>query len=202
MNLLAHAWLSFYQPDILAGNMISDYVKGKKKFNYSAGVQRGIALHRAIDDFTDTHAVTAIAKEYFKPAYRLYAGAFTDVVYDHFLAADPAEFKDAESLKDFAHVTYNTLEQYNSILPEKFARMLPYMVSQNWLYNYRFRDGMQRSFDGLVRRAAYINDSTAAYEVFETNYDELQQCYRQFFPELKSFAREWLLADDKSMQKH
>ena len=31
MNYLAHAYLSFGDPDILAGNMISDFVKGKKK---------------------------------------------------------------------------------------------------------------------------------------------------------------------------
>ncbi len=34
MNYLAHAYLSFGDPDILAGNMISDFVKGKKKFDY------------------------------------------------------------------------------------------------------------------------------------------------------------------------
>jgi acyl carrier protein phosphodiesterase len=29
MNYLAHAVLSFQQPDILTGNMISDFVKGR-----------------------------------------------------------------------------------------------------------------------------------------------------------------------------
>ena len=33
MNYLAHAYLSFNKPDILAGNIISDFVKGKKKFD-------------------------------------------------------------------------------------------------------------------------------------------------------------------------
>ena len=31
MNYLAHAYLSFNDPEILVGNMISDFVKGKKK---------------------------------------------------------------------------------------------------------------------------------------------------------------------------
>lgn len=30
MNYLAHAYLSFDEPEILVGNMISDFVKGKK----------------------------------------------------------------------------------------------------------------------------------------------------------------------------
>ncbi|MBK7121978.1 MAG: hypothetical protein IPH68_03715 [Chitinophagaceae bacterium] len=29
MNYLAHAYLSFNDPEILLGNMISDYIKGK-----------------------------------------------------------------------------------------------------------------------------------------------------------------------------
>ena len=72
MNYLAHAYLSFNKPEILIGNLISDFVKGKKKFDYSTGIQKGIALHRAIDQFTDDHAITQSAKLFFKPAYRLY----------------------------------------------------------------------------------------------------------------------------------
>ena len=65
--------------------MISDFVKGKKKFDYPAGIQKGIMLHRHIDNFTDTHEATREAKEIFRPHYRLYSGAFVDVVYDHCL---------------------------------------------------------------------------------------------------------------------
>ena len=31
VNYLAHAYLSFGDPEILTGNLISDFVKGKKK---------------------------------------------------------------------------------------------------------------------------------------------------------------------------
>ncbi len=88
MNYLAHAYLSFSRPDLLVGNMISDFVKGRQKLNYSTGIQQGIVLHRQIDHFTDTHPATHDAKQYFKPAVGLYAGAFIDIVYDHFLALD------------------------------------------------------------------------------------------------------------------
>ena len=86
MNYLAHAYLSFNEPAILVGNMISDFIKGKKQFDYPGPIQKGIRLHRDIDNFTDTHPVTQQLKSYFRPAYRLYSGAFSDVVYDHFLA--------------------------------------------------------------------------------------------------------------------
>lgn len=192
MNLLAHAYLSFNDPGVLTGNMISDYVKGKKKFLYPAVVQKGISLHRAIDSFTDDHPATKEAKEFFRSSYRLYAGACVDVVYDHFLANDKNEFADEEALQLFAATAYESLEQNKATLPEKFAAMFPYMRSQNWLYNYRFRFGIEKSFEGLVRRSAYLTDSATAFGIFEENYQGLEQCYHIFFPELKKMAVDWM----------
>ncbi len=192
MNLLAHAHLSFNQPPILVGNMISDYVKGKSKFDYPATIQRGIMLHRAIDEFTDNHAVTHAAKQFFRPQYRLYAGAFIDVVYDHFLANDTNEFKNSETLNSFAETAYSILEQNKMHLPEKFLHMLPYMQSQNWLYHYKDKFGIEKSFAGLVRRSSYLQESTIAFAIFEKEYDALQQYYLEFFPSLKQFTKEWL----------
>lgn len=187
MNYLAHAYLSFNDPQILAGNMISDFVKGKRKFEFPAGIQKGIALHREIDTFTDNHAATRDAKQIFRPAYRLYAGAFIDVVYDHFLAKDPNEFT-APTLAAFAETTYKQLEPLMDILPEKFQQIFPYMRRQNWLNNYQYYQGIERSMEGVVRRSTYLKESATAFSLFESHYEYLDFCYQRFFPELKSFV--------------
>jgi acyl carrier protein phosphodiesterase len=192
MNYLAHARLSFDIPGILTGNMISDYVKGKSQFAYPEAIQKGIVLHRAIDTFTDSHAVTQEMKQFFRPYYRLYAGAFCDVTYDHFLANDPGEFATAAALEQFAASVYNQLQQDEALLPEPFKKMLPWMTAQNWLFNYRSRWGTEKSYGGLVKRARYLNDSATAFEIFNENYDRLQQLYQQFYPELKSFTADQL----------
>lgn len=189
MNYLAHAYLSFGHPQILVGNMISDFVKGRHKFDYPPLVQAGIALHREIDDFTDTHAATAEAKRYFRPAVGLYAGAFVDVVYDHFLALDTSQHSEAGWLQ-FSAQTYSSLQQQEALLPSKFARMLPHMQAQDWLFNYRHRRGIENSFRGLVYRAAYLDDHEPAFRAFEAHYEALQQCYAAFFPFIKSHAFE------------
>jgi acyl carrier protein phosphodiesterase len=184
MNYLAHAYLSFNKPGILIGNMISDFVKGKKKYDYPEQIQQGIAVHREIDRFTDTHPVTKEAKEIFRPVYRLYAGSLMDVIYDHFLALDENEFTD-ESLKTFTINTYALLDQFTDQFPENFNRMYPYMKSQNWLYNYRYRQGIEKSLAGVVRRAKYLEESDTAYILFNEHYDQLKNLYHLFFPELK-----------------
>jgi acyl carrier protein phosphodiesterase len=191
MNYLAHAYLSFNNPGILVGNMISDFVKGKRQFDYPVIVQKGIRLHRAIDTFTDQHPATKEAKKVFKPAVGAYAGAFIDVVYDHFLAADETELTEPD-LRLFANGVYRQLAEQQVLLPEKFAGMLPYMTSQNWLYHYRSEYGIEKSFGGLVRRAAYLNDASGAFHIFRTEYAVLQNAYRDFFPEVKTFASSYL----------
>ena len=188
MNYLAHAYLSFNHPDILVGNMISDFVKGKKKFDYPPGIQEGIMFHRAIDTFTDEHEATREAKEVFRPHYRLYSGAFVDVVYDHFLANDPNEFTEP-SLLDFSEKVYSTLDKQTQYLPERFATMFPYMKEHNWLYNYRTKWGIGKSLGGVVRRAAYLTESDTAYQLFEEHYQLLEDCYRHFWAFVKPFAR-------------
>lgn len=187
MNYLAHAYLSFGHEQILVGNLISDFVKGKKKFDYPADIQKGISLHRAIDMFTDNHAITKSAKDVFRQPYRLYSGAFVDVVYDHFLAVDSKIFME-DSLANFSRGVYNILDKHSQFLPTDFAWMFPHMKLHNWLFNYSSRRGIELSFGGLVKRALYLNESDTAIALFEEHYDALRDHYKAFFPELQSFA--------------
>ncbi|WP_300601742.1 ACP phosphodiesterase [Niabella sp.] len=189
MNFLAHAYLSFNNPDVLAGNMISDFVKGSHQEAYPPGVRAGIRLHREIDAFTDAHPVTIAAKQVFRSEYRLYSGAFMDVVYDYFLANDTREFPPG-ALERFARDTYHTLDGYFDLLPEGFRQLFYYMKQQNWLCNYREPQGIYRSFAGLVRRAKYLNDSQPAEKIFAANIKRLGENYRLFWTDLKPFAEE------------
>jgi acyl carrier protein phosphodiesterase len=187
MNLLAHAYLSFNNPEILVGNMISDYLKGNKQYQYTASIQQGIRLHRAIDQFTDQHPATYKGKYFFNKAVGRYSGAFMDIVYDHFLALDNLELKEAE-WKIFSENTYQQLELFSEILPEKFAQQLPYMRNHDWLFHYRYPNAIEKSFGGLVKRAKYLKDHSEAYKVFERNYEDLKIQYESFFPDVKKFA--------------
>jgi acyl carrier protein phosphodiesterase len=191
MNYLAHAYLSFEKPEILVGNMISDFVKGKKRYDFPKGIQLGITLHREIDRFTDEHAALKNAKEIFRPAYRLYCAPLVDVVFDHFLAIDTNEFTE-DKLRVFTKETYDILNKHTEFFPEKFKLMFPYMQSQNWLYNYRNPWGIEKSLGGLVRRSKYMTESDTAFRLFTENYQELENCYRAFFPEVKDLAAGFL----------
>ena len=192
VNYLAHAYLSFDFPDIVLGNLISDFVKGKRQFDYPTAVRTGITLHRAIDTFTDGHPATKQAKSCFKADYGLYSGPLTDVAYDHFLANDPLIFPKPENLADFAQRTYDQLGDRASLFPDRFSRLFPYMRDHDWLFGYRSKTGIFASFGGLARRAAYMPPPEQACRLFELHYQELRQSYTIFFPELRQFAAQTL----------
>jgi len=189
MNFLAHAYLSFNDPEILVGNMVSDFVKGSARFGFSGKIQNGIILHREIDNFTDLHPATKEAKQIFRPAYRLYSGAIMDVIYDHFLASDPGIFDDS-SLRDFSKQTYLKLEQHAASLPNHFIHVLTYMKMEDWLYHYRFPEGIRKSLAGLIRRAVYLSESNTAFQLLQEHYSFLQSCYESFFPDVKEYAKQ------------
>ena len=191
MNYLAHAYLSFGEPSILVGNMISDFVKGSQQFLYAESIQKGIRLHRTIDVFTDDHPATMKAKAIFRPVYRLYSAPIMDIVYDHFLANDENVFS-KESLYQFTKTVYQTLEEESIHLPQRFLMVLTYMKMENWLYHYCTVEGIQKSLRGLIRRASFVHDSAKAWELFLSNYEELKACYAEFFPDVKQMAKQKL----------
>jgi acyl carrier protein phosphodiesterase len=117
------------------------------------------------------------------------------VVYDHFLANDLLRFPATEGqavagsgLKAFAQKTYEQLASRQPFLPERFDRLFNFMRSQDWLYNYRYKEGILNSFAGLARRAAYMDSPEAAGRLFETHYTDLEACYTDFFPAVQDFA--------------
>ena len=187
MNFLAHAYLSFNHPQVLVGNMISDFVKGKAQYDYPAQIQAGIRLHREIDAFTDEHYATKKAKEIFRADYRLYSGALMDILYDHFLATDESIFKSGELL-NFSTSVYAILDAQSLYLPQRFVTMLPYMKNENWLLNYATKEGMERSLRGIVRRAVFISDHEPAFRLFNEHYLFLKECYENFIGDVKNHS--------------
>lgn len=193
MNYLAHAYLSFNDPEILTGNMISDFIRGKQFDQFEGNIRNGILLHRYIDQFTDEHPVTQNIKTLFKNDFRLYASPITDVIYDYFVANDPDNFSSKENLMSFTQDTYRLLHQNEIHFPERFRTIFPYMQSQNWLYHYGETDGIFKSLKGLERRASYLNNIEKAFEIFLTNREYIHDLYNQYFSELRAGAQQKIL---------
>ncbi len=191
MNFLAHAFLSFGQDEILIGNFIGDFVKGKMIDTYPTGIRQGIRLHREIDNFTDTHPLVKVSQSYLRPTFGHYSTVITDVFFDYFLGKYWEKYS-SKSLETFVEETYETISKHEEDLPKQFKEMFFWMKSQNWLLNYRTIEGIQKSLSGLSRRARFDSKMELATGFLLEKEDEFQLIFFSFFKDLETFAREKL----------
>jgi acyl carrier protein phosphodiesterase len=192
MNFLAHVYLSGNNSEVMLGNFIGDFVKGRELAPvYGAGVARGIQLHRAIDDFTDHHDVVRQSKDRLRPTYRHYSGVIVDIFYDHFLAAGWDQFSQ-EPLDQFAARVYQLVTDHQAIVPERVNMLLPHMMRGNWLVNYAHLDNIQRVLTGMSRRTSFDSKMELATEDLRRHYPEFKSEFDAFFPSLQAFCKEWL----------
>ena len=143
MNFLAHLYLSGNEEELIIGNFIADAGKGNYIGRFPEGIARGIRLHREIDHYTDHHPVFRQSRSHLVPRYGMFSGVIVDVYYDHFLAKYWNEFSDEDLRKRVAQAYFLLIRRFD-VLPYRSRRILPFMISRNWLVNYRDLDMLDR----------------------------------------------------------
>jgi acyl carrier protein phosphodiesterase len=192
MNFLAHLYLSGDNPEIMVGNFIGDFVRGRNVYDqFKHNIALGIELHRQIDEFTDHHQIVLESKKRLRGKYRHYAPVIVDVFYDHFLAIHWSDLH-PKSLPDFATYAYMQLEHHESILPERVLHMMPYMIQGNWLVNYAKTEGIHRALSGMSRRTPYESKMDEAVHDLEKYFKEFDEEFLKFFPELKQMSESFI----------
>lgn len=195
MNLLAHAFLSFGDKDILCGNMMGDFIKGKKILDtFPDKIKTGILLHRKIDQFTDNHPSVIMARNIFKPDYHLYAGPIIDILFDHFLANDPKYFQNEKRLLDFTQNVYQQLAATKEYQTEEFKRLCMLLGSKNILFNYRNIGGLKTALYHLCKRMRIDKTNKEAVENAMRYYNELNQYYFDLMDNILIFAKKELIS--------
>jgi acyl carrier protein phosphodiesterase len=189
MNFLAHIYLSDDNDNLKIGNFIADNIKGNKYKHLPEEIQKGIILHRGIDSFTDSNNIVRRSKRRLHERYKHYDGVIIDILYDHYLARNWSDYSHIP-LDEYAQSFYKLLESNYDILPEKVKHFLPYMISGNWLYNYRTIEGIEKVLQGVDRRTKNKSQMYLAIEDLKLYYDDFEKDFTQFFKELINFSNE------------
>jgi len=192
MNFLAHIYLSGENDLIKIGNFMADGIRGKQFEHFPEDVQKGILLHRFIDTYTDSHDIFRKSTKRLHDRYHHYAGVIVDIVYDHFLAKNWAQYSD-EKLELFVRRFYHSLHDNYDILTEKTQGLMPYMIERNWLVSYRTTEGIQHILTQMDRRSKNISQMQFAVEELIEFYDEFEEEFTLFFEEIRVQAKEKLL---------
>jgi len=189
MNFLAHIYLSFGDDEITIGNFIADSIRGNKYKHLPNRIQKGILLHREIDTYTDAHPIAKLSSKRLHQNYSHYSMVIVDIFYDHFLAKNWKQYSDTP-LDIYVDQFYNLLEDNFTILPEGTKRMVPYMISDNWLLNYSKMEGISRVLNGMNRRTNNKSKMNFAIMDLEKHYDAFEVEFTSFFNELVNFSKQ------------
>ncbi|PRX54758.1 ACP phosphodiesterase [Flagellimonas meridianipacifica] len=188
MNFLAHIYLSFDDSEITLGNFFADHVKGNKYKHFPEKIQKGILLHREIDTFTDSHPIPKQSSKRLHKNYSHYSRVIVDIFYDHFLAKNWAAYSPVP-LDQYVSDFYDLLKENFDILPLATQRLMPYMIADNWLYNYANLDGISRVLNGMNRRTQNRSKMNFAIVDLQENYEDFEKEFTDFFKELITFSR-------------
>jgi len=183
MNFLAHLYLSKSDTNIMIGNFIADHIQGNKYENFSKEIQQGIFLHREIDTFTDAHAVVRKSKRRLHARYRHYDGVIIDIFYDYFLAKNWATYSEIP-LELFTKSVYNLLDEIKLDLPIKSQQFINYMIEYNILFNYKYKDGIEKVLNGMNKRTKGKSQMNLAIEDLHRLETEFEADFTLFFKEL------------------
>lgn len=188
VNILAHLYLSGSDMDVMAGNFIGDFVKGKQVNDYPPLWQMGIMLHRHIDDFTDHHEQVRQSKSRLTGGYGKYAGVVTDIFYDHFLATQWHKYS-RQTYNEFVREKYDALLDRQKLFPEEMKWYFQKFIENSWLHLYEKTEGISKVLTGMSRRTSMPAEADYAMGVLMDNYKLFQVEFNVFFPQLMEDLR-------------
>jgi len=187
MNLLAHALLASPDAELMLGSLIGDFVRGRIDPALPPKVRAGIALHRAVDGYTDAHQRVAAARALFAPPFRRYAGILLDMWFDHLLARQWSRFGE-DDLDAFSDRVRDLLAVNAALVPERMRGFVAYLDANALPAAYRETAMIGTALRGMSRRLKRANPLDEALPVLVALHTPLQECFDAFFPDLDNFA--------------
>jgi acyl carrier protein phosphodiesterase len=194
MNFLAHALLAGDDPGLIAGGVAGDWVKGPiDAVLLDVGFRRGVALHRAIDAYAETHPAFRQSRARVSAARRRWSGVFVDLFYDHLLARDWPQWN-VLSLADYTRTVYAALD---AIVPAQGAldaeakRALALMRDEDWLSQYATLDGLDDILARMGRRVRRENPLSEGRAELLADLPGFERDFRSFLADAIRFAADW-----------
>lgn len=200
MNWLGHVFVAGGDPEDQIGGVLADVLSMAGSAHLGAGLQRGMALHRAIDAFGDAHPAFVESCRRLARAdvglRSLACGIAVDVLYDHLLAVQWERWCPAVTLPEFAAGFYRTAISRSAELPPMAQQVFTYMQAEDWLGSYRELDGVHLALTRIRRRlsprAARQSPLPAAVAAFCADRDGFETDFAAFLPDVQAHAAAFL----------
>ncbi len=183
MNFLAHFYLSAETEEMIVGSFLGDFHKGPVD-KAPEPYREGVALHRRIDERTDTHPAWRRSRSLLAKDCGHYAPIVTDVFYDYFLASRWPHYS-SEPLEAFATRVYQALDSHASTMAELPRYVAARMRDLDWLTSYQEIEGIRIALERMSGRLRHPYPLHSTVPLLETHEDELRRDFEELFADLR-----------------
>ena len=191
MNFLAHALLAGDAPALIVGGVIGDWIKGSLPGVLPDDLAKGVALHRAIDSFAESHPAFRRSRSRVSLDRRRYAGVLVDVFYDHLLARNWAAMSH-RPLDEYCEAVYRLINDRLNELPISSHPALALMAKEDWLTSYAEVEGMADVLARMSRRARQPNPLANGEQEFLADVDGFTSDFYAWLDDTREFCQLWL----------
>jgi acyl carrier protein phosphodiesterase len=173
-------------------NLLGDSIKGSNLSKFPEIIQRGVRLHRATDNYIDTHpSVKELLSKLHEPLPKV-SGIAVDLYFDHLLAKNWSRFHGVH-LSQFVEAFYTATPKHHSFESKQYKFMIAKMKEMNWLYNYRTHEGLTYACSGLSKRISFDNLLHKAPDVYLENEALITDTFHRFMAEAISYFEDYFL---------
>lgn len=190
MNFLAHALLADEAPALIVGGVVGDWIKGPLPGVLPHDLAKGVALHRAIDSFAESHPAFCRSRSRVSADRRRYAGVLVDVFYDHLLARNWAVV-DHRPLEQYCESVYRLINDRLNDLPISAHPALMLMAKEDWLTSYAQIDGIADVLARMSRRARQPNPLAHGEHEFLADVDGFTSDFYLWLDDARAFCQQW-----------
>lgn len=185
MNYLAHTLFSKNTIDYQVANLVADALKGKAWAGCSQHHLDGLAMHKAIDSFTDASPHVQQAKNRLGSGYL--KGVIIDIVFDHFVVKHWSRFVTVD-FEEFVQQFYTRAEQQRTALPNVGAAFLDRVIRYDFFHLYgdinRFDHILEKLNQRLSDKILAKESASDYFPRVIAEYDAIEADFLMFFPTL------------------
>ena len=194
MNFLFHMLLSGADDQLLVGNFMGDFVKGRLDERFPFRIRQGVMLHRRIDSFAGRDEHFRQSRLRISADYGLYRAVLVDLFYDHFLAREWEQWSNQPFTRYLADSRI-AVERHHRELPERMQPLIP-VIFDELLPSYGEVNGIGSALERMSRRVTRPNPLAGGEAELVRHYDGLHEDFNAFIPGILKFTRQCVLDFD------
>jgi acyl carrier protein phosphodiesterase len=185
LNLLGHLYLSQNESaESRLYNLLGDRYKGNSFEQLSAEAQKGIRMHRFIDNFMDQHGAVKALKAKISNSLPKVSGIALDVFFDYLLASEWQRFHRNE-LDLFLNSFFESIQGPIEKVPIEHTLWIDGLNKNRYIHQYKQFESVVAISEHLHRKLKFKTEIYRSPIIFSTFESEIRDVFEEYIKDAR-----------------